>query len=65
MDLRFEPAPDAFVVEIRAGAVAAIERALAAQGELETVRRLVSSAEFGAAGSQQYCRIACRHAGGS
>ena len=69
MDLRFEPAADAFVVEIRvssrSGADAAFERSLAAHGELETVRRLVSSAEFGAAGAHQYCRIACRHDGGS
>lgn len=70
MDLRFEPSAGAFVVEIGVGtrpggADAALDRTLDAQGELEAVRRLVASAEFGAAGERQYCRMACRHAGGS
>jgi hypothetical protein len=67
LDLRFEPTPDAFYVEIRvvsrAGADSVLERSLEARGELDTLRRLVSSAEFGAAGPHQYCRMACRRAG--
>jgi hypothetical protein len=68
MDIRFEPSATAFSVEIRvpAPAVAAsgtLERALAAHGDLETVRRLVPETEFGAAGSHQFCRMACAHGG--
>jgi hypothetical protein len=67
VDLRFEPTPDAFYVEIRvvsrAGADSVLERSLDARGELDTLRRLVSSAEFGSAGAHQYCRMACRRAG--
>jgi hypothetical protein len=69
MDLRFEPTAEAFCVEIRvaarSGGDGALERSLAARGELDVVRRLVSSAEFVGAGAHQYCRIACRHAAAS
>jgi hypothetical protein len=71
MDLRFEPSPHAFKVEIRVPARAVpeagdtLERSLAARGDLDAVRRLVPATEFGSTGAHQFCRMACLHAGSS
>ena len=63
MDLQFEPTSDAFCVEIRVPTRLAADGAL--ERSLDAVRSLVSSAELGAAGGHQFCRIACRRAGAS
>jgi len=64
-DVTFEPSDRAFSVEIRVPAPAVadagetLERSLASGGNLETVRNLVPTTEFGAVGAHQFCRMAC------
>jgi anti-sigma regulatory factor (Ser/Thr protein kinase) len=66
LDVRYDAVDEAFSVEILFSSHAqahgtTLERRLADRGELDAFRSLAPAAQFGSAGSQQFCRLTCPH----